>query len=160
MEWLREPLEQHHLHVSTPSNRSPPEDYQKAAPALRPSFIRMMDSKNMLIEGLHIVGSSMWTIHILYSQQVIIRDLIIETYPGANTDGMDIDSSRDVLISNCYLDTGDDGICLKSGKNADGLRVNRPTENVAITNCTVHHAHGAVVPGQRDLGRHSQHRGQ
>ena len=130
----------------------PPEDFQKAAPSLRPSFIRTMDSKNILIEGLHIVGSSMWTVHILYSQNVTIRDLIIETFPGANTDGMDIDSSQDVRISNCYLDTGDDAICLKSGKDADGLRVNRPTANVAITNCTVHHGHGAVVLGSETSG--------
>jgi polygalacturonase len=130
----------------------PPEDYEKAAPALRPSFIRTMNSRNVLIEGLHIRGSSMWTIHILYSEHVVIRGVTIETYPGANTDGMDIDSSRDVLISDCYLDTGDDAICLKSGKNADGLRVNRPTENVAITNCTVHHGHGAVVLGSETSG--------
>ena len=65
---------------------------------------------------------------------------------------MDIDSSQDVLISNCYLDTGDDAICLKSGKDADGLRVNRPTANVAITNCTVHHGHGAVVLGSETSG--------
>jgi polygalacturonase len=129
-----------------------PEDYQKAAPALRPSFIRTMESKNILIEGIHIVGSSMWTIHILYSQNVRIRDVTIETFPGANTDGMDIDSSQDVMISNCYLDTGDDGICLKSGKDADGLRVNRPTANVTINNCTVHHAHGAVVLGSETSG--------
>ena len=129
-----------------------PEDFQKAALALRPSFIRTMDSKNVLIEGLHIIGSSMWTVHILYSQNVTIRDLIIETFPGANTDGMDIDSSQDVRISNCYLDTGDDAICLKSGKDADGLRVNRPTANVAITNCTVHHGHGAVVLGSETSG--------
>ena len=130
----------------------PPEDFQKAAPALRPSFIRTMESKNILIEGLHIVGSSMWTVHILYSQNVTIRDLIIETFPGANTDGMDIDSSEDVRISNCFLDTGDDAICLKSGKDADGLRVNRPTANVAITNCTVHRGHGAVVLGSETSG--------
>jgi polygalacturonase len=130
----------------------PPEDFQKAAPSLRPSFIRFMESKNVLIEGLHIVGSSMWTVHILYSQNVTIRDLIIETFPGANTDGMDIDSSQDVRISNCYLDTGDDAICLKSGKDADGLRVNRPTANVAITNCTVHRGHGAVVLGSETSG--------
>jgi polygalacturonase len=129
-----------------------PEDYQKAAPGMRPSFIRTMESKNVLIEGIHIVGSSMWTIHILYSQNVRIRDVTIETFPGANTDGMDIDSSQDVMISNCYLDTGDDGICLKSGKDADGLRVNRPTANVSITNCTVHHAHGAVVLGSETSG--------
>jgi polygalacturonase len=130
----------------------PPEDFQKAAPALRPSFIRAMESKNILIEGIHIVGSSMWVIHILYSQKVVIRDVIIETFPGANTDGMDIDSSQDVLISNCYLDTGDDAICLKSGRDADGLRVNRPTANVTITNCTVHHGHGAVVLGSETSG--------
>ena len=130
----------------------PPEDFQKAAPSMRPSFIRTMESKNILIEGIHIVGSSMWVIHILYSQQVVIRDVTIETFPGANTDGMDIDSSQDVLISNCYLDTGDDAICLKSGKDADGLRVNRPTANVAITNCTVHHGHGAVVLGSETSG--------
>ncbi len=130
----------------------PPEDFQKAAPSLRPSFIRTMESKNILIEGIHIVGSPMWTIHILYSQNVVIRGLTIETFPGVNTDGMDIDSSQDVLISNCYLDTGDDAICLKSGKDADGLRVNRPTANVAITNCTVHHGHGAVVLGSENSG--------
>jgi polygalacturonase len=129
-----------------------PEDFQKAAPSLRPSFIRTMDSKNILIEGIHIVGSSMWVIHILYSQNVVIRDVTIETFPGTNADGMDIDSSQDVLISNCYLDTGDDAICLKSGKDADGLRVNRPTANVAITNCTVHHGHGAVVLGSETSG--------
>jgi polygalacturonase len=130
----------------------PQEDFQKAAPSLRPSFIRTMESKNILIDGIHIVGSSMWVIHILYSQQVVIRNVIIETFPGVNTDGIDIDSSQDVLISNCYLDTGDDAICLKSGKDADGLRVNRPTANVAITNCTVHHGHGAVVLGSETSG--------
>jgi polygalacturonase len=130
----------------------PDADYEKAALALRPSLIRTMNSRNILIEGLHIRGSSMWTIHILYSERVVIRGVTIETFPGANTDGIDIDSSRDVLISDCYLDTGDDAICLKSGKNADGLRVNRPTENIAIINCTVHHGHGAVVLGSETSG--------
>ena len=93
--------------------------YRKAAPSLRPSFIRTMESRNILIEGIHIVGSSMWTIHILYSQNVEIRGVTIETYPGVNTDGIDVDSSRDVRISDCYFDTGDDAICLKSGKDAE-----------------------------------------
>lgn len=55
-------------------------------------------------------------------------------------------------IANDYIDTGDDGIVIKSGKDADGLRVNRPTEDVAITNCTVHHAHGAVSIGSETSG--------
>ncbi len=131
---------------------APDEDYQKAAPELRPSFVRVMDSTNVLIEGIHFLGSSMWTIHLLYSDNVVVRDVIIETYPGVHTDGIAVDSSRNVRISNCYIDTGDDGIVIKSGKDADGRRVNRPTENVSIANCTVHHAHGAVTLGSEISG--------
>ncbi len=137
------------LELKTPASE---EDYLKAAPELRPSFIRTMDSKNVLIEGLRFIGSPMWTVHLLYSDNVTVRDLIIETYPGVHSDGIAIDSSRNVRISNCYIDTGDDGIVIKAGKDADGLRVNRPTENVSITNCTVHHAHGAVTIGSETSG--------
>jgi len=137
------------LELKTPA---PAEDYQKAAPELRPSFIRFMDSTNVLVEGVHFVGSSMWTIHLLYTDNAVVRNVIIETYPGVHTDGIAVDSSRNVRISDCYIDTGDDGIVLKSGKDADGRRVNRPTENVSISNCTVHHAHGAVTFGSEISG--------
>jgi polygalacturonase len=130
----------------------PRELYEQVAPELRPSFIRTMESKNVLVEGLHFVGSSMWTIHLLYTDNAVVRDVIIETYPGVHTDGIAVDSSRNVRISNCYIDTGDDGIVIKAGKDADGLRVSRPTENVSITSCTVHHAHGAVTIGSETSG--------
>ena len=132
--------------------RAAEELYQQAAPELRPSFVRTMDSQNVLIEGMHIAGSPMWTIHLLYSDNVVVRDVIIETYPGVHTDGIAVDSSRNVRISNCYIDTGDDGIVIKSGKDADGRRVNRPSENISITNCTVHRAHGAVTMGSETSG--------
>jgi polygalacturonase len=137
------------LEVKTPA---PDEFYQKAAPELRPSFVRTMDSTNVLIEGVRFVGSSMWTIHLLYTDNAVVRNVMIETYPGVHTDGIAVDSSRNVRISDCYIDTGDDGIVLKSGKDADGRRVNRPTENVSIANCTVHHAHGAVTLGSETAG--------
>jgi polygalacturonase len=137
------------LEVKTPA---PEEAYQAAAPELRPSFIRTMDSRNVLVEGLRFIGSPMWTVHFLYSDNVVARDLIIETYPGVHTDGIAVDSSRNVRISNCYIDTGDDGIVIKAGKDADGLRVNRPSENISITNCTVRHAHGAVTIGSETSG--------
>ena len=130
----------------------PEEDYRKAALSLRPSFIRPMDSKNILIEGIHIVGSSMWVIHLLYCEHVVVRNVTIETYPSANGDGIDIDSSSDVRVSDSYFDTGDDAIVLKSGKGVDGRRVGRPTENVTITNSTFHRAHGAVVIGSETAG--------
>jgi polygalacturonase len=137
------------LEVKTPA---PQEAYLQAAAELRPSFVRTMDSKNILIECVRFSGSPMWTIHLLYSDNVVVRDVIIETYPGVHTDGIAVDSSRNVRISNCYIDTGDDGIVIKAGKDADGLRVNRPSENISISNCTVHRAHGAVTIGSETSG--------
>ncbi len=141
------------IYARTENHQAIPDaDYRKAAPFLRPSFIRPMNSRNVLIEGVHIVGSSMWTLHILYCENVVIRNVIVETYPGHNTDGVDIDSSREVRISDSFFSTGDDAICLKSGKDADGRRVNRSTENVTITNSTIQHGHGAVVLGSETAG--------
>lgn len=137
------------LEVRTPAAEGA---YRNAAPELRPSFIRTTESRNVLVEGIHIVGSPMWAIHLLYSDNVVVRNVMIETYPGVHTDGIAVDSSRNVRISNCYIDTGDDGIVIKSGKDADGLRVNRPSENISISNCTVHRAHGAVTLGSETAG--------
>ncbi len=130
----------------------PEQEYIAAGAELRPSFIRFMNSRNILVSGLRFIGSPMWTVHLLYSENATVENLVIETYPGVHTDGIVVDSSRFVRIANDYIDTGDDGIVIKSGKDADGLRVNRPTEDVVITNCTVHHAHGAVSIGSETSG--------
>ena len=131
----------------------PPEaEYMKVAPLLRPSFIRTTESKNILIEGIHMIGAPFWSVHLLYSENVVVRDLTLETFPGAFTGGIYIDSSRDVRISNCYLDNGDDAIVFKAGKDADGLRVNRPTENVTVTNMVVHRGSSCVVFGSETSG--------
>jgi polygalacturonase len=127
-------------------------EYTAAAQELRPSFLRFMNSKDILVDGLHFEGAAMWTIHLLYTQYAVVRNVVIETYPGVQTDGIVVDSSRFVHLTDDYIDTGDDGIVIKSGKDADGLRVNRPTEDVTITGCTVHHAHGAVTIGSETSG--------
>lgn len=137
------------LEAGKPVSRA---EYEAVAAELRPSFVRFMNSRNILVDGLRFIGSPMWTIHLLYSENAVVENLVIETYPGVHTDGVVIDSSRFVKLANDYIDTGDDGIVIKSGKDADGLRVNRPTEDVAITNCTVHHAHGAVTIGSETSG--------
>jgi polygalacturonase len=128
------------------------EEYREAAAELRPSFVCFMNAKNVLVEGVRIIGAPMFVVHLLYSENATVRNVMIETYPGPHTNGIVADSSRFVRIADDYIDTGDDGIVLKSGKDADGLRVNRPTEHVTITNCTVHHAHGAVVIGSETSG--------
>jgi len=137
------------LQLKTPQ---PESEYLKVAPFLRPSFIRFTESKNILIEGVHMVGAPFWSVHLLYSQNAVIRDVSLETFPGAFTGGLYIDSSRDVRISGCYLDNGDDAITLKAGKDADGLRVNRPTENITVTNTVVHRGSSCVVMGSETSG--------
>lgn len=142
-----------HLLQSLEAHKSVSEaEYRAVAAELRPSFIRFMNCKNVLIKDLRIVGSPMWTVHLLYTENATVENMVIETYPGVHTDGIVIDSSRFVRLSNDYIDTGDDGIVIKSGKDANGLRVHRPSENIAITNCTVHHAHGAVTIGSETSG--------
>jgi len=69
-----------------------------------------------------------------------------------NGDGLDIDSSCYVRVSDCLFDVGDDCLCLKSGTDADGRRVGRPTENVVVTNCLMRQGHGGVVMGSEIAG--------
>jgi polygalacturonase len=127
-------------------------EYSAAAPELRPSFVYFANAKNVLVENIRIVGAPMFVVHLLYSENATVRNVMIEAYPGPHANGIVVDSSRFVRISDDYIDTGDDGIVIKAGKDADGLRVNRPSEDVAITNCTVHHAHGAVTIGSETSG--------
>jgi polygalacturonase len=127
-------------------------NYLAAAPELRPSFICFKDAKNVLVEGVRIVGGPAFVVHLLYSENATVRNVAIDAYPGPHANGIVVDSSRFVRIANDFVDTGDDGIVIKAGKDADGLRVNRPSEDVAITNCTVKHAHGAVVIGSETSG--------
>ena len=127
-------------------------EYEAVARELRPSFVRLMNAKRVIIENLHFQGSPMWTVHLLYTEFAVVRNVVIETYPGVHTDGIVIDSSRFVHLTDDYIDTGDDGIVIKSGKDADGLRVNRASEDITITGCTVHHAHGAVTIGSETSG--------
>ena len=118
---------------------------------LRPNFIQPYRCKNVLIEGVKIVRSPMWEVHPVLSQNVIVRDLTIESH-GPNNDGVDPESCRDVLIEGCLFDTGDDCIAIKSGRNADGRRLNVPSENIIVRKCTMKDGHGGVVIGSEISG--------
>jgi polygalacturonase len=127
-------------------------EYRSAATELRPSFLSFDHTKNVLVEGIRLEGGPMFIVHLLYSENATVRNIIVHSYPGPHSNGIVADSSRFVRIFDDFIDTGDDGIVIKSGKDADGLRVNQPAEDIAIANCTVHHAHGAVVLGSETSG--------
>lgn len=114
--------------------------------ALRPSFIQMINCKNILLEDFTIKNGPQWTIHPVYCENVIGRNLSIET-EGPNTDGFNPDSCNNVLIENCHFATGDDCIAVNSGLNEDGWRVSRPCSNVEIRNCLFEEGHAAIAIG-------------
>jgi len=118
---------------------------------LRPSFIQPYKCRNILIEGVKIVNSPMWEITPVLSSNITVRGVEIVTH-GPNNDGCDPESCRDVLIENCIFDTGDDCIAIKSGRNNDGRRINVPSENFVIRNCTMKDGHGGVVIGSEISG--------
>src|SRR5215471_13865090 len=119
--------------------------------ALRPSFIQTVGCKNVLIEGVTITNGPMWTIHPLYSENVIIRGVNVVT-EGPNNDGIDPDSCKNVLIEDSTFSTGDDCIIIKSGLNEDGWRVGRPTENVVVRRVRGALGHGGVGIGSEMSG--------
>lgn len=118
---------------------------------LRPNFIQPYRCKNVLIEGVTILRSPMWEIHPVLSQNITVRGVQIHSH-GPNNDGCDPESSRDVLIEGCVFDTGDDCIAIKSGRNNDGRRVNVPSENIVVRDCTMLDGHGGVVIGSEISG--------
>ena len=123
---------------------------------LRPAFFQPVNCRNVLVEGVTFLYGAFWTITPTYCENVIIRRVRIETVGEyghtPNGDGVDPSSSRNVLIEHCTFDTGDDCIAIKAGRDADGLRVNRPTENVVIRHCSGLRGHGGVVLGSETSG--------
>lgn len=118
---------------------------------MRPSFIQFVNCRNILVEGLTIENGPMWTIHPIYSENIVIRNAKINTY-SANTDGFVIDSSENVLVENSNFSTGDDSIAIKSGLEDEGIRMGRPSENIVIRNSNFIKGHGAVAIGSEMSG--------
>jgi polygalacturonase len=118
---------------------------------LRPTFIQPYRCRNVLIEGVTIINSPMWEINPVLCTNVTVRHVHINSH-GPNNDGCDPESCRDVLIEHCTFDTGDDCIAIKSGRNADGRRINVPSENIIIRDCEMKDGHGGVTVGSEISG--------
>lgn len=118
---------------------------------LRPSFVQALSCKNVLIEGVTLRNGPFWTIHPVYSENVIVRRVRVET-SGPNNDGCNPDSSRNVLIEDSFFSTGDDCVVIKSGLNEDGWRVGKPSENIVVRRLHGELGHGGVVIGSEMSG--------
>ena len=118
---------------------------------LRPQFIQPYRCQNVLIDGVTIRNSPMWEIHPVLCRNVIVQNVSINSH-GPNNDGCDPESCTDVLIKDCHFDTGDDCIAIKSGRNADGRRLNAPTENIIVQGCRMKDGHGGITVGSEISG--------
>ncbi len=118
---------------------------------LRPQFIQPYRCKNVLIEDVTLFNSPMWQVHPVLCTNVTVRGLTISSF-GPNTDGCDPESCTDVLDDNCFFNTGDDCIAIKSGRNADGRRVGIPSQNIVIRDCKMKDGHGGVTVGSEISG--------
>ena len=115
---------------------------------LRPPLLQFFRCSGIRVEGIRLINSPFWTVHPVFCQDLVFRNISISNPPESpNTDGMDIDSCANVLIENCHIAVGDDGIVLKSGAEADVAQTGSPTRNVTIRNCTIEKGHGGIVIG-------------
>ncbi|HTP13875.1 MAG TPA: glycoside hydrolase family 28 protein [Bacteroidota bacterium] len=123
---------------------------------LRPAFFQPMNCRNVLVEGVTFLYGAFWTITPTYCDSVIVRGVRIKTVGEyghtPNGDGVDPSSCTNVLVEYCEFDTGDDCIAIKSGRDRDGLRVNKPTANVVVRHCRGLQGHGGIVIGSETSG--------
>ncbi|RQP19113.1 MAG: glycoside hydrolase family 28 protein [Parapedobacter sp.] len=123
--------------------------------AKRPRTLLVENCQDVLIEDITFQRAGFWTVHILYSSYVTIEGITVRNNIGGHgpsTDGIDIDSSSWILIQNSDIDCNDDNFCFKSGRDWDGLRVNRPTEYVLIQDCISRNGAGLITFGSETSG--------
>ena len=109
-------------------------------------------STDVTVENLNLRRSGFWTVQVVYSDHVTVDGITIRDNKGPSTDGVDIDSSSYVLVQHCDIDNNDDDICLKAGRDFDGLRVNRPTEYIVIRNNITRRGGGILSFGSETAG--------
>jgi Endopolygalacturonase len=130
-----------------------PEFVQRTRDSLRPVLVSLVNCRHVLLDGPTFQNSPGWCVHPLMCDQVIVRNVTIRNpWFAQNGDGLDLESCSNVIVENSSFDVGDDAICLKSGRDAEGRARGRPTENVRVRNCIVYHGHGGFVVGSEMSG--------
>ncbi|MBD0832595.1 glycoside hydrolase family 28 protein [Aestuariibaculum sediminum] len=123
--------------------------------AKRPRTVLVQNSKNIFVKDLNLQRAGFWTVQVLYSEYITVDGLTIRNNIGGHgpsTDGVDIDSSKYILVQNCDIDCNDDNFCLKAGRDWDGQRVNKPTEYVVIKDCIARQGAGLFTLGSETSG--------
>ncbi len=138
-------------HIDEPKGLRWASDYDTK----RPRLIQIFSSTNVTLSHLLLTRSGFWTVHICYSDQVHVDGITIRNNMGGrgpSTDGIDIDSSKHVLVEHADISVNDDALCLKAGRDSDGLRVARPDEDIVVRDSTVSDGAAAITFGSETSG--------
>jgi len=100
---------------------------------LRPSLIQLFSAERVLLSGFTAENSPFWVNHLVYTNHATVRGIRVDSH-YANNDGVDVDSSRYVLVEDSHFRTGDDSVVVKSGRDRDGRDIARPSEYVVVRN--------------------------
>ena len=148
-----------YLHGDTISDMNVPrhlkteEEWNSVRDFLRPVMVSFQNCKDIYLQGIIFQNSPAWNIHPLMCENVIIDGIQVRNPSYAqNGDGLDLESCKNAIIVNSTFDVGDDGICIKSGKDEDGRNRGVPCENIIVDNCTVFKGHGGFVVGSEMSG--------
>lgn len=129
------------------------EDFESIRDFLRPVMVNFKNCERVLLEGPVFQNSPCWNIHTAICTDLTVNDIAIRCpWFAQNGDGIDIESCKNVVMTNSWIDAGDDAICIKSGKDEDGRKRGIPSENIIVENCTCYHGHGGFVVGSEMSG--------
>lgn len=128
-------------------------DFEGYKDFLRPNMVVLNNCKRVLLEGVTFQNSPAWNLHPFLCTDLTLRGVNVKNpWYAQNGDGIDLESSTNTLIESSTFDVGDDGICIKSGRDEVGRKLGKPTANVIVRNCVVYHAHGGFVIGSEMSG--------
>lgn len=131
----------------------PPEETPPQPRRGRPRLIVFQNSRQVSATGLHLLNEASWGLVFIYCEDARAENLVIRAaHTIPSSDGIDIDSCRRVLVTGCDIDVNDDCISLKSGKDEDGRRVNRPCEDIIVEKTRFGYGHGGVAMGSETSG--------
>ncbi len=135
----------------------PPEDkaffsHRKSLGRVRSKLILCNNTKNILMDNIKIQNAACWNVHLLYCKDVVTHDCDFNSHGVWNGDGWNPESSEDCTIFGCTFDTGDDCVAIKSGKNPDGNRINRPSKNIRVFDCKAMGGHGVAIGSEMSGG--------
>ena len=115
------------------ASNAPVEARQFGGKGLPPSFVQPFRCRRVSLANFSLVNAPFWAVHPVYSENVWVRNLRVNTsWDRPNTDGVDPEACKDVLVENCVISAGDDAVALKTGRDADGWRVGVASENIVV----------------------------